>query len=76
MVTAKNDFKLLLKETKLISYKSHDMINESDKHYKDIVDVLKVKLNHKHLTLLYSEGVGFRGICKSGLHLPVFVCFY
>ena len=53
MVTAKNDFKLLLKETKLISYKSHDMINESEKHYKDIVDVLKVKLNYKHLTLLY-----------------------
>lgn len=43
MVTAKNDFKSLLKETKLISYKSHDMIGESEKHYKDIVDVLKVK---------------------------------
>lgn len=32
MVTAKNDFKSLLKETKLINYKSKEMIEESDRH--------------------------------------------
>ena len=47
MVTAKNDFRSLLKETKLINYKSKEMIDESDRHYTDVVDVLKVH-THTH----------------------------
>ncbi|XP_064382447.1 transcription elongation regulator 1-like isoform X2 [Halichondria panicea] len=41
MISAKNDFKSLLKELKLINYKSKEMIDESGRHYTDIVDVLK-----------------------------------
>lgn len=47
MISAKNDFKSLLKETKLINHKSKDVIEESDRHYTDIVDVLKVTV-HTH----------------------------
>lgn len=39
---AKNDFRALLKETKAITYRSHEMMKESNKHYKDIIDVLEV----------------------------------
>ena len=42
LVEAKNEFRALLKETKAITYRSYDMIKETDKHHKDIVDVLKV----------------------------------
>lgn len=42
LVEAKNEFRALLRETKAITYRSYDMIKESDKHHKDIVDVLKV----------------------------------
>ena len=42
MVEAKNEFRALLKETKAITYRSHEMIKESNKHYKDIIDVLEV----------------------------------
>lgn len=42
MVEAKNEFRALLKETKAITYRSREMIKESDKHYKDIIDVLEV----------------------------------
>ena len=42
LVEAKNDFRTLLRETKTITYKSYVMIKESDKHHKDITDVLKV----------------------------------
>ena len=39
---AKNDFKQLLKETKLITYKSYQMIQESEQHLKDIEEILMV----------------------------------
>ena len=39
---AKNDFHSLLKETKFITYKSRELVRESDRHYKDIIDLLKV----------------------------------
>ena len=42
LVKAKNEFKALLRETKTITYKSYAMFKESDKHEKDIIDVLKV----------------------------------
>ncbi len=42
MVTAKAEFRILLKETKLITYKSRDLVLESERHYKDIITVLKV----------------------------------
>lgn len=40
MVKAKGDFRELLKETKLMTYKSKKMIEESDQHLKDIQKVL------------------------------------
>ena len=39
---AKNEFRSLLKETKLITHKSAVLVRESGRHYKDIIDVLKV----------------------------------
>ena len=42
MTTAKREFKQLLKEVKIITYKSKGMIQESKKHLKDITEVLKV----------------------------------
>lgn len=51
MVEAKNEFRALLKETKAITYKSHEMMKESNKHHKDIIDVLEVcALCHSHNT--------------------------
>lgn len=43
LALAKNEFRSLLKETKLITYKSLDLVGESAKHYKDIIDLLKVR---------------------------------
>jgi len=40
-VQAKADFRELLKETKLITYKSRKLIEESDQHMKDIETILK-----------------------------------
>lgn len=42
MTQAKADFRELLKETKLITYKSLKMIDETDQHLKDIENVLQV----------------------------------
>lgn len=42
MITAKKDFKQLLKEVRMITHTSQKMMKESDKHLKDIVEVLKV----------------------------------
>lgn len=39
---AKNEFRILLRETKVITYKSNELVKESGRHYKDIIDVLKV----------------------------------
>jgi transcription elongation regulator 1 len=41
MVMAKNEFRGLLRETKIITYKSHRLVRESEKHYKEIVKVLE-----------------------------------
>ncbi len=41
---AKVDFKQLLKETKLITYKSFQMIQESEQHLKDIEEILMVNI--------------------------------
>ena len=42
LMAAKNEFRTLLRETKAITYKSYEMVKESDKHHWDIIDVLKV----------------------------------
>ena len=42
LVEAKNEFRALLRETKVITYRSYEMIKDSDKHHKDIIDILKV----------------------------------
>lgn len=42
LTDAKAEFRILLRETKLITYKSRDLVNESERHYKDIITVLKV----------------------------------
>lgn len=41
LAIAKNDFKVLLKETKLITYKTKKMIEESEQHLQDIISVLQ-----------------------------------
>lgn len=46
MVLSKNEFRSLLKETKFITYKSRDLVRESDRHYKDIIDLLEVGVSH------------------------------
>ena len=43
LTSAKSEFRILLKESKLITYKSHDLVRESDRHYNDIIDMLKVR---------------------------------
>ena len=42
MVMSKNEFRTLLKETKSITYKSRDLVKESERHYKGIIDMLEV----------------------------------
>ncbi len=39
---AKNDFRELLRETKIITYKSKQLIAENEQHLKDILAVLEV----------------------------------
>lgn len=41
LVTAKNEFSELLKETKLITHKTKKMIEESEQHLQDIIAVLQ-----------------------------------
>jgi len=41
LLRAKDDFKDLLKETKVITYKSRKLLEESDQHFKDIEKVLQ-----------------------------------
>lgn len=43
MITAKKEFKQLLKEIRFITHNSQKMMKESDKHLKDIIEVLKVR---------------------------------
>lgn len=42
LADAKAEFRLLLRETKIMTYKSIDLVNESERHYNDIINVLKV----------------------------------
>lgn len=65
MISAKNDFWSLLKETKVITYRSHDLIKESGRHFKDVIDVLKV---HTIIYYATSEQQGGRG--KQGQSKP------
>lgn len=44
LTSAKSEFRLLLKESKLITYKSYELVRESERHYKDIIDMLKVRV--------------------------------
>eukprot|EP00731_Ephydatia_muelleri_P020670 Em0013g397a len=39
MVAAKEDFKKLLLETKQITFRTRALVQESEKHYKDVIDV-------------------------------------
>ena len=40
-ITAKADFRTLLKETKVITYRSKKLIQESDQHLKDVEKILR-----------------------------------
>ncbi|KAH0501482.1 Transcription elongation regulator 1 [Microtus ochrogaster] len=40
-ITAKADFRTLLKETKFITYRSKKLIQESDQHLKDVEKILQ-----------------------------------
>eukprot|EP00731_Ephydatia_muelleri_P020676 Em0013g403a len=52
MVAAKEDFKKLLLETKQITFRTRALVQESEKHYKDVIDVLK---NDKRYLILECE---------------------
>ena len=43
MINAKKEFKQLLKEVRMITHTSQKMMKESDKHFKDVIEVLKVR---------------------------------
>lgn len=49
LATAKNDFKELLKETKLITYKTKKMIDESEQPLQDIISVLQNDMRYHKL---------------------------
>lgn len=52
VATAKNEFRDLLRETKIITYKSKQMITENEQHLKDILAVLE---NDKRYLVLNSN---------------------
>ncbi|XP_053334231.1 transcription elongation regulator 1 [Clarias gariepinus] len=70
-ITAKADFRTLLKETKFITYRSRRLIQESDQHLKDIEKVLQndkrylvldcVPEERRKLTMFYIEDLDRRG---------------
>ncbi|KAG9265477.1 transcription elongation regulator 1-like [Astyanax mexicanus] len=70
-ITAKADFRTLLKETKFITYRSRKLILESDQHLKDIEKVLQndkrylvldcVPEERRKLTMFYIEDLDRRG---------------
>ena len=61
MSIAKNEFRSLLKETKIISHKSLEMVKESGRHFKDIIDVLKVREKKRNSSFKqYSKMTFFR----------------
>uniref|UniRef100_A0AAR2JYR9 Transcription elongation regulator 1 n=1 Tax=Pygocentrus nattereri TaxID=42514 RepID=A0AAR2JYR9_PYGNA len=70
-ITAKADFRTLLKETKFITYRSRKLIQESDQHLKDIEKILQndkrylvlecVPEERRKLTMFYIEDLDRRG---------------
>ncbi|XP_072517905.1 transcription elongation regulator 1 [Salminus brasiliensis] len=70
-ITAKADFRTLLKETKFITYRSRKLIQESDQHFKDIEKILQndkrylvlecVPEERRKLTMFYIEDLDRRG---------------
>ncbi|XP_060791869.1 transcription elongation regulator 1 isoform X1 [Neoarius graeffei] len=70
-ITAKADFRTLLKETKFITYRSRRLIHESDQHLKDIEKILQndkrylvlecVPEERRKLTMFYIEDLDRRG---------------
>ncbi|MCI4386746.1 hypothetical protein PGIGA_G00066070 [Pangasianodon gigas] len=70
-ITAKADFRTLLKETKFITYRSRRLIQESDQHLKDIEKILQndkrylvlecVPEERRKLTMFYIEDLDRRG---------------
>ncbi|XP_066501838.1 transcription elongation regulator 1 isoform X2 [Hoplias malabaricus] len=70
-ITAKADFRTLLKETKFITYRSRKLIQESDQHLKDIEKTLQndkrylvldcVPEERRKLTMFYIEDLDRRG---------------
>ncbi|KAK9955819.1 hypothetical protein ABG768_015670 [Culter alburnus] len=70
-ITAKADFRTLLKETKFITYRSRKLIQESDQHLKDVEKVLQndkrylvldcVPEERRKLIMFYIEDLDRRG---------------
>ncbi|RXN05897.1 transcription elongation regulator 1-like protein [Labeo rohita] len=70
-ITAKADFRTLLKETKFITYRSRKLIQESDQHLKDIEKILQndkrylvldcVPEERRKLIMFYIEDLDRRG---------------
>jgi len=53
--TARNEFRELLRETKLITYKSRKLLDESYSHWKDIKEVLKKDKRYHIMSTLADE---------------------
>ncbi|MGH0119416.1 UNVERIFIED_CONTAM: hypothetical protein FKN15_022551 [Acipenser sinensis] len=70
-ITAKADFRTLLKETKFITYRSRKLIHESDQHLKDVEKILQndkrylvldcVPEERRKLIMAYIEDLDRRG---------------
>lgn len=71
LTQAKNQFRELLKETKIITYKSKKMIEDSEQHLQDIIAVLQndkrylvldcIEDERRHLLMSYIEELGRKG---------------
>jgi hypothetical protein len=48
----RDDFRALLQETKIITYKSQKMIQENEQHLKDILAVLEVFPSNSSLSFM------------------------
>ena len=43
LATAKMEFRALLRETKQITYRSRELVEDSVRHYNDIITILEVQ---------------------------------
>ena len=72
-VQAKADFRELLKETKLITYRSHAMIEVTEQHFKDIEKILEVLIYNKRSLFTINFINSKKIIGKSSQNIPALI---